>query len=127
MAKYYRRLLKEGIENIIVLGVLNDTPDSAELTPLLKTSLKEITGHPKFTEFEFNARTKDRGIGTFATAADKKKIDYILLSPALWIKVKLGGIFRKRGVDRIRPMGDVSGTDQAALWRIGSPRSLGRS
>ncbi len=95
VAKYYRRLLKEGIENIIVLGDLNDTPDSAELNPLLKTSLKEITDHPKFTEFEFNAKTKDRGIGTFATGADKKKIDYILLSPALWKRVKVGGIFRK--------------------------------
>lgn len=94
-AKYYRRLRKEGIKNVIVLGDLNDTPDSEELEPLLKTSLKEVTDHPKFTEFEFNANTQDRGIGTFGTGADKKKIDYILLSPELWGKVKLGGIFRK--------------------------------
>lgn len=94
-AQYYDRLLAEGVENIIVLGDLNDTPDSNELAPLLNTSLKEITDHPAFTEFEFNASTGDRGIGTFGTGADSKKIDYILLSPALWDKVQLGGLFRK--------------------------------
>ena len=94
-AQYYERLLAEGIENVIVLGDLNDTPDSNELQPLLNTSLQEVTNHPAFTEFEFNAATNDRGIGTFGTGADSKKIDYILLSPALWTKVQRGGIFRK--------------------------------
>lgn len=94
-AQYYERLLVEGIENVIILGDLNDTPDSDELQPLLNTSLREVTNHPAFTEFEFNSSTSDRGIGTFGTGADSKKIDYILLSPALWAKVQLGGIFRK--------------------------------
>ena len=94
-AQYYERLLAEGIENVVVLGDLNDTPESNELQPLLNTSLDEVTNHPAFTEFEFNASTNDRGIGTFGTGADSKKIDYILLSPALWAKVQRGGIFRK--------------------------------
>lgn len=94
-AQYYQRLLDEGIENVVVLGDLNDTPDSDELTPLLSTSLQEVTDHPSFTEFEFNANTGHRGIGTFGTGADSKKIDYILLSPALWALVEKGGIFRK--------------------------------
>lgn len=94
-AQYYERLLAEGIENVVVLGDLNDTPDSNELQPLLNTSLEEVTNHPAFTEFEFNASTNDRGIGTFGTGADSQKIDYILLSPALWAKVQRGGIFRK--------------------------------
>ena len=94
-AQYYERLLAEGVENVIVLGDLNDTPDSNELQALLNTSLREVTNHPAFTEFEFNASTNDRGIGTFGTGADSKKIDYILLSPALWSKVQRGGIFRK--------------------------------
>ena len=94
-AQYYKRLLDEGIENVIVLGDLNDTPDSDALQPLLSTSLQEVTDHPDCTEFEFNASTGDRGIGTFGTGADSKKIDYILLSPALWAKVQRGGIFRK--------------------------------
>lgn len=94
-AQYYNRLLAEGVEHIAVLGDLNDTPGSDQLKPLLETSLREITDHPAFTEFEFNANTGDRGIGTFATGADSKKIDYILLSPALWDKVQLAGLFRK--------------------------------
>ena len=94
-AQYYQRLLSEGLTHIIVLGDLNDTPDSDELAPLLSTTLKEITDHPLFTEFEFDANTQDRGIGTFGTGADRKKIDYILLSPNLWSKVQKGGIFRK--------------------------------
>lgn len=95
VTKYYNRLLSEGYENIVVLGDLNDTPDSDELSALYQSSLREVTDHPEFTEFEFNANTGDRGIGTFQTGADSKKIDYIFLSPALWDKVKLGGIFRK--------------------------------
>ncbi|MBN9889760.1 endonuclease/exonuclease/phosphatase family protein [Salipiger abyssi] len=94
-AQYYERLLGDGIENVIVLGDLNDTPDSEELQPLLGTSLREITDHPHFTEFEFDASTGDRGIGTFGTGADSRKIDYILLSPALWARVIRGGIYRK--------------------------------
>lgn len=94
-ASYYNRLLEEGVDNIVVLGDLNDTPDSDELKPLLETSLKEVTDHPSFTDFEFNASTGDRGIGTFATGADKYKIDFLLLSPALWGRVRKGGIFRK--------------------------------
>ena len=94
-AQYYNRLISEGIENVVILGDLNDTPDSDELRPLFDTDLKEITNHPEFTEFEFNANTQDRGIGTFGTGADSKKIDYIFLSPALWEKVTKGGLFRK--------------------------------
>lgn len=78
-AQYYQRLLNEGVDNIVVLGDLNDVPDSEELAPLLNTDLREITDHPSFTELEFNANTGDRGIGTFGTGADSKKIDYILL------------------------------------------------
>lgn len=94
-AGYYQRLLDEGIENVVVLGDLNDTPDSDELEPLLGTTLQEVTDHPAFTEFEFKASTGDRGIGTFGTGADSKKIDYVLLSPALWNRVQIGGLFRK--------------------------------
>lgn len=59
-------------------------PDSDELEPLPKRSLKGATDHPAFTEFEFKAKSKDHGIGTFGTGTDSKKIDDILLSSALW-------------------------------------------
>jgi endonuclease/exonuclease/phosphatase family metal-dependent hydrolase len=71
-----------------VLGDFNDTPDSAPLAPLLGgTDLKDITTHPKFTS--------DGRPGTFGNGAKSEKIDYILLSPALFSRVSGGAIFRK--------------------------------
>jgi endonuclease/exonuclease/phosphatase family metal-dependent hydrolase len=96
VADIYRRLRKEGVENVVVLGDLNDTPDSDELAPLLKkTDLRDVSEHESFTEFEFRADNGHRGIGTHGLGNDSDKIDYILLSPALFSKVTRGGIFRK--------------------------------
>lgn len=93
---YYERLIGEGYENIVVLGDLNDTPDSADLAPLLDgTDLKDVSLHPNFTEFEFNTDNGHRGVGTYGLGNDSMKIDYLLLSPALFDKVTVGGIFRK--------------------------------
>jgi len=96
VAAYYNRLIAEGFENIVVLGDLNDTPDSAELDPLLNgTALRDVSAHPNFTEFEFNAGNGDRGTGTHGLGNDDDKIDYLLLSPALFDRVTKGGIYRK--------------------------------
>jgi endonuclease/exonuclease/phosphatase family metal-dependent hydrolase len=71
--------------NLAVLGDLNDTPDSANLKPLLDgTPLEDISTHNDFDDGGFP--------GTFGTQRDK--IDYLLLSPALLAKVTAGGIFR---------------------------------
>ncbi len=95
-ADIYRALRTAGQDNIAILGDLNDTPDSAELAPLLTgTDLQDISTHPAFTDFQYRADSGGRGIGTFDTGRDSLKIDYILLSPALFAKVTLGGIFRK--------------------------------
>jgi len=69
--------------------------DSAELATLLGSELRDVSTHPGFTEFEFNVNNGHRGIGTFGLGNDNKKIDYLLLSPALFAKVQKGGIFRK--------------------------------
>ncbi len=95
-ADIYRALRAAGQDNVVILGDLNDTPDSAELAPLLAgTDMKDVSAHPAFTEFQYRADTGGRGIGTFDTGRDNLKIDYILLSPALFAKVTRGGIFRK--------------------------------
>ena len=96
VASYYARLRAEGHENIVVLGDLNDTPDSDELAPLLSgTDLRDISEHPLFTEFEFLVDNGHRGIGTHGNGNDSGKIDFLLLSPALFEKVTRGGIDRK--------------------------------
>jgi endonuclease/exonuclease/phosphatase family metal-dependent hydrolase len=88
VAQIYRRLISEGQTNVIVLGDFNDTPDSAPLAPLLaQTDLRDITTHPSFTS--------DGRPGTFGNGTKSNKIDYILLSPALFSRVTGGAIFRK--------------------------------
>lgn len=89
VAEIYQQLLSNGFENIIVLGDLNDTPDSAALQPLLRTSLKDIAEHPSFDSGEFT------GTGTYGLGNENQKIDYLLLSPKLYSRVTACGIFRK--------------------------------
>lgn len=102
--------------NLVVLGDLNDTPNSASLAPLLSTKLKDISTHPQFEDGGFS--------GTFGTQGARDKIDYLLLSPALMSKVTDGGIFR-RGVFSASgrwPFFDTvkekvqQASDHAAIW-----------
>ena len=83
----YEGLLQSGESMIAVIGDFNDTPDSAPLQPLLAdTDLRDVFRHPTFDD---GGRP-----GTFGTCARSSKIDYILLSPALFQKVTAGGVFR---------------------------------
>ncbi|NJO56503.1 MAG: hypothetical protein HC834_09425 [Rhodospirillales bacterium] len=90
VAAIYRRLRSEGQEHVVVLGDLNDTPDSEPLAPLLKdTDLQDVGAHPSFDPGEFAGR------GTYGLGNDTQKIDYLLLSPALTARVAACGLFRK--------------------------------
>lgn len=102
----YDRLRDDGHENIVVLGDLNDTPDSEPLQPLLSNSdLRDVSEHDLFDTGEFTGRegTDERGIGTFGLGNDGDKIDYLLLSPALFDRVTAGGLFRKGAWPGSRP------------------------
>ena len=110
----------QGIDMIAIVGDLNDTPDSDPLQPLLSegSDLKDISAHPQFQS--------DGRPGTYGNGTKSDKIDYILLSPALFERVMTGGVWRK-GV-----WGGVNGTlfphydemekvidaasDHAAIW-----------
>lgn len=97
-AEIYQRLRASGEDNVIVLGDLNDTPDSDPLQPLLAgTDLQDASVHPEFDVGQFNvpASNTNKGIGTFGLGNDNNKIDYLLLSPALFDRVTAAGIFRK--------------------------------
>lgn len=88
-AEIYEALRAEGHDKIVVLGDLNDTPDSVALKRLLKeTDLKDVGEHADFSTGAFS------GVGTFGTGSNSNKIDYLLLSPALFARVKAGGLFR---------------------------------
>jgi endonuclease/exonuclease/phosphatase family metal-dependent hydrolase len=87
VVEIYKERAKEGWKNIVVLGDFNDTPDSGPLAPLLKkTDLKDASQAKGWAWGERE--------GTFG-GGKKEKIDYLLLSPALFGKVKAGGVDRK--------------------------------
>jgi predicted extracellular nuclease len=78
----------QGVDFIAVVGDFNDTPASEPLKPLIEdTDLKDIFVHPQFDD---GGRP-----GTFGTCSASNKIDYLLLSPALFNRVTGGGVFRK--------------------------------
>jgi endonuclease/exonuclease/phosphatase family metal-dependent hydrolase len=88
VAEIYRGLLAEGLSRVAVIGDLNDDPASDSLAPLLAgTDLRDVSEH---AGFDFGPR-----LGTFKGGNAKDKIDYILLSPALFERVTGGAVFRK--------------------------------
>ncbi|WP_241488641.1 endonuclease/exonuclease/phosphatase family protein [Sphingomonas sanguinis] len=119
VAEIYRRLTDEGVEHVAVIGDLNDTPDSDPLKPIIDgTSLRDI--------FEHDAFDDGGHPGTYGACKVGNKIDYILLSPALFDKVKAGGVWRKGMWPGVRPAKwesyeevarpEDAGSDHAALW-----------
>lgn len=112
-------LQAEGKTLIAVVGDFNDTPDSAALQPLLSmTELRDIATHPQFDD---GGRP-----GTFGACTAANKIDYLLLSPALWARVKAGGISRIGVWPGVRPAKwpvlatltapAEAASDHAAIW-----------
>ena len=100
-AEIYARLVADGHTSVAIVGDFNDTPDSVPLAPLLaQTDLRDVSTHPKFVS--------DGRPGTFGNGTKANKIDYILLSPALFGRVTNARVFRK-GV-----WGGTNGT----LWPI---------
>ncbi len=47
-AEIYNAPIRTGEPNVVVLGDLNDTPDSPSLKPLLDTPLKDVSEHALF-------------------------------------------------------------------------------
>lgn len=87
VADIYRRLREEHTDRVAVVGDFNDAPSSPALAPLLTgTDLRDIAAHPAYT--------RDGRDGTYGDATARLKIDYILLSPALFDAVTGGGTVR---------------------------------
>jgi endonuclease/exonuclease/phosphatase family metal-dependent hydrolase len=84
----YQDLLDQGVKHIAIIGDLNDTPASDPISPLVENGgPQDAFTHPQF---------KDGGYpGTYGACGEGNKIDYLLLSPALFDKVQAGGVWRK--------------------------------
>lgn len=101
VAEICAELLERRTPLVAVVGDLNDTPDSEPLAPLLRdTELRDISTHPAFTD---GGRP-----GTYGSCTARNKLDYVLLSPALFAATTGGGILRK----------GVWGGRRGTLWPI---------
>lgn len=113
VAEVYREALGRS-QFVAVVGDLNDTPTSAPLRPLVQqTDLKDVSTHPLWTG----------DIGTYGTGRAKgSKIDYLLLSPALWTHVSAVGVERRGifapsvGIMWPGITKQTAASDHAALW-----------
>ncbi|MGP3591910.1 endonuclease/exonuclease/phosphatase family protein [Vagococcus sp. WN89Y] len=115
----YQQRIKDGYKYIAIMGDFNDTPESKALEPLLQqTDLQDVFLHKNFDDGGYP--------GTWGNCNASNRIDYILLSPALWAKVKKGGVFRKGMWPGVRPAKwEIypelkkpvnAGSDHAAVW-----------
>jgi endonuclease/exonuclease/phosphatase family metal-dependent hydrolase len=85
----YEERKLQGFAHVAIMGDLNDTPGSNPLQPLLAngSDLKDVFAHPSFN---------DQGRpGTHGNCTASGKLDYILLSPAVWETVSSGGVERR--------------------------------
>jgi endonuclease/exonuclease/phosphatase family metal-dependent hydrolase len=88
ISEIYKGIRQNGEKLVAVIGDFNDVPDSKALVPIIdKTDLKDISQHAAFND---GGRP-----GTYGNCSKSNKIDYLLMSPELFEKVKEGGIFRK--------------------------------
>jgi endonuclease/exonuclease/phosphatase family metal-dependent hydrolase len=85
----YEERKQQGDNFIAIMGDMNDTPDSDPLQPLLGngSDLRDV-----FTHQSFNNQGRP---GTHGNCTASGKLDYILLSPALWNTVSLGSVERR--------------------------------
>lgn len=96
----YDQHIADGDLYVVVIGDLNEIPANAPMNPLLRSgsTLRDVFDHPHFDD---GGRP-----GTHGNCTAAGRLDYILLSPELFAKVKKGAVER-RGM-----WGGVNGT----LW-----------
>lgn len=87
--KIYDARRAEGFKNIAILGDFNDTADRRPLAPLFSQG-SDLKDASEFAGFDDGGRP-----GTFGNGTKSQKIDFLLLSPALFSKVTAAGIYRK--------------------------------
>lgn len=112
--------LAQGDTLVAVVGDLNDSPGNAPLAPLLAAGspLRDVSSHPGYDD---GGRA-----GTHGNCGPSAKLDYLLLSPALYARVTAAGVERRGmwgGVhgtlwphfDEVTSA-DEAASDHAALW-----------
>ncbi len=116
----YEAHLAADENRVVILGDFNEIPNNSPMDPLLRngSSLKDLSDHPSFDD---GGRP-----GTHGNCTASAKLDYILLSPAMF------GLVKKAGIERRGMWGGAEGklwphfdevesaeeaaSDHAALW-----------
>lgn len=113
-AEVYQGLQEDGKSNIAIAGTLNDVSYSDCLSPLLRgTDLRDITKHPSFNvDIDKGKDASYFRLGAYRMGVNIKQKDYLLLSPELYGKVRLGGLNRKAVWPIKKPMWAVYSTVQ---------------
>ncbi|MEQ9334559.1 endonuclease/exonuclease/phosphatase family protein [Thalassobaculum sp.] len=119
VAAIYRDLAAAGETYVAVMGDMNDVPGSDPLQPLIAgTGLTDVFAHPAFDDGGYP--------GTYGLCNAANKIDYILLSPDLYGRVRNTGVHRTGmwpgsrprrwdSYPEVRKPRDAA-SDHAALW-----------
>lgn len=117
IAAIYAQRRAEGVDHVIVVGDLNDTPDSRPLEPLIQdTDLRDVARHPSFDDGGWP--------GTYTTGRAGNKIDYILCSPSVHAAITDSGMHRlgvwtasrRWPVYESLTRAQDAASDHAALW-----------
>lgn len=112
VADLYEQLRNEGQDNIAVAGTFNAVSYCHSLSPLLqKTDLKDISRHHLFKVAKDNG--EDAGyyrMGAYNRGVNIKQMDYLLLSPTLFHKIKNCGMNRKAVWPEKRPQWKIYNT-----------------
>lgn len=97
VAEAYRAFREGGYGHVAVMGTFNAPSFCRSLAPLLhETDLRDIGRHPSFAAL--SDKDADKGyhrLGAYAKGVNLMQRDYLLLSPALWEKVKACGMDRR--------------------------------
>lgn len=116
VADLYHKLREEGHENVVVAGTFNAVSYCHSLSPLLQnTDLKDISKHSSFEVVADNG--SDAGyyrMGAYRKGVNIKQLDYLLLSPALFNKVKKSGLNRRALWPEVRPQWNIYSTIKKA-------------
>lgn len=110
----YKMLQMQGKINIVVAGTLNAPSYCNSLAPLLQeTDLKDITKNKTFdVDFDEGKDATYFRLGAYRMGVNIKQKDYLLLSSALFTKVKSSGLNRKGVWPEKRPNWGIYSTIQ---------------
>ncbi len=96
VAEVYEGLRLKGKENIVILGTLNVPSYSGSICPIMETGVKDVVTHTSFSVLpDTGADAGYFRMGAYRKGVNIRQKDYLLVSLALFEKIKGCGMNRK--------------------------------